>query len=115
MSLQLYMDVHVRRAVSRGLRLRGVDVLTAQEDSAERLADPALLARATQLGRVLVSQDADLLEEAARRQQTGEHFAGVIYGHQQQVTVGQMVRDLEIYAKVYDPADMVDQVKYLPL
>ena len=32
MSVRLYMDVHVRRAVTAGLRLRGVDVLTAQED-----------------------------------------------------------------------------------
>ena len=28
----LYMDVHVRRAVSTALRLRSIDVLTAQED-----------------------------------------------------------------------------------
>jgi hypothetical protein len=29
MSVALYMDVHVRMAVTTGLRLRGVDVLTA--------------------------------------------------------------------------------------
>jgi len=34
MAVGLYMDVHVRRAVTVGLRLRGVDVLTAQEDGA---------------------------------------------------------------------------------
>jgi hypothetical protein len=29
MSVAFYMDVHVRRAVTNGLRPRGVDVLTA--------------------------------------------------------------------------------------
>ena len=53
MSVRLYMDVHVRRAVTAGLRLRGVDVLTAQEDGNRELLDPELLDRATELGRVL--------------------------------------------------------------
>ena len=35
MSIKLYMDVHVRRAVTRGLRLRDVDVITAQEDGTD--------------------------------------------------------------------------------
>jgi hypothetical protein len=39
--LRLYMDVHVPIAVTYGLRLRGVDVLTAQEDGAAELPDPA--------------------------------------------------------------------------
>ena len=53
MSVHLYMDVHVRRAVTAGLRLRGVDVLRAQEDGTGGLPDLALLNRATELGRIL--------------------------------------------------------------
>lgn len=45
MSIRLYMDVHVRRAVTNGLRLRGVDVLTAQEDDAAEMDDRQLLDR----------------------------------------------------------------------
>ncbi len=81
MSVALYMDVQVHDAITAGLRPRGVDVLTAQEDGARRLPDPALLDRATALGRVLFSQDDDLLSEAARRQRSREFFAGVIYTH----------------------------------
>lgn len=62
--MRLYMDVHVPYAVTTGLRLRGVDVLTAQEDGASELDDPALLDRATELGRVLYTQDDDLLRES---------------------------------------------------
>jgi predicted nuclease of predicted toxin-antitoxin system len=44
--------------------MRGVDVLTAQEDGAATLPDSDLLNRATDLGRVLFTQDEDLLNEA---------------------------------------------------
>jgi Domain of unknown function (DUF5615) len=83
------MDVHVPNAITVGLRLRRVDVLTAQEDGAGRPSDAQLLARATALGRVLFSQDEDLLREAAQRQQQGVSFAGVICAHQLKVTIGQ--------------------------
>jgi hypothetical protein len=53
MSIKLYMDVHIRRAVTTGLRLHGVDVLTAQEDGAGEFEDPRLLDRAAALGRIL--------------------------------------------------------------
>jgi predicted nuclease of predicted toxin-antitoxin system len=114
-SVRLYMDVHVPEAITVGLRLRGADVLTAQEDGARRLADALLLDRATALGRVLVSQDRDLLREAAQRQQRSVTFAGVIYAHQLRVTIGQCVRDLELVAHAGTPEDFANRVEYLPL
>ena len=92
------MDMHIRRAVTSALRLRSVDVLTAQEDGAAELDDDLLLQRATDLGRVLVSQDEDLLREGARRLRDGTRFSGIVYAHQLRVTVGQMVEDLELIA-----------------
>lgn len=115
MSVALYMDVNVRRAVTEGLRLRGVTVLTAQEDGAGELPDEALLDRVTARGAVLFTQDDDLLREAAQRQQRGEAFAGVIYTHQLKVTVGQCIRDLEILALAGEPEDFANRVDYLPL
>ena len=115
MSLKLYMDVQVRRAITTGLGLRGVDVLTAQEDGTRRLPDSDLLDRATTLGRVLFTHDDDLLREAAQRQQSGKTFVGVIYAHQLGVTIGQCVRDLEFLAQVNEPEDFMNRVEYLPL
>lgn len=115
MSLLLYMDAHVPAAVIDGLRRRGIDCLTAQEDNAEQLDDTDLLTRATAAGRALFTQDKDFLIEAARRQQAGEHFAGIIFSPQLNTSIGQMVKDLEVVAQVYDPSDMVDCVEYLPL
>lgn len=115
MSIRLYMDVHVRRAVTVGLRLRGVDVLTAQEDGTGEVDDSFLLDRATELGRILFTQDDDLLREAAWRQETGEGFAGVIYGHQLNVAVGQCIEDLELIAQATEPEEWTNRVAYLPL
>jgi predicted nuclease of predicted toxin-antitoxin system len=72
MSLSLYMDHHIASAITQGLRARGVDILTAYEDGAARMLDAELLDRAGQLGRVLFTQDQDLLSEVAQRQQTGQ-------------------------------------------
>ena len=115
MSVRLYFDVHVRRAITVALRIRGVDVLTAQEDVADRFDDASLLNRAGVLGRVLFSHDDDLLREATRRQSTGEAFAGVIDAHQLNVTIGQCIDDLELIAKVSDPEEWTSRLTYLPL
>ena len=92
------MDVHVPAAVTRGLLLRHVDVLTSQLDGTTELTDSDLLDRAAALNRVLVSQDEDLLAEAARRQRNGIGFGGVFYAHQLGITVGQFINDLEVLA-----------------
>lgn len=74
-----------------------------------------MLDRATILGRVVFTQDEDFLREAHRRQAAGEDFAGVVYAHQLNVTIGQCVADLDLIAKAYEPEDMANRVEYLPL
>ena len=115
MSVGLYMNVHIRRQITEGLRQREVDVLTAQEDGATRLSDSELLDRATELRRVLVTEDRDLLREAARRQKTHERFARVIYVPQNRLPIGQCIEELELLAKVGEPEDFANQVIFLPL
>lgn len=109
------MDHHVPRAITNGLRLRGVDVLTAHEDGAAELSDPTILDRAAELERVLFTQDDDLLAEATQRQRREQPFRGVIYAHQLRTSIGACVRDLELVARVGEPADMVGQTLFLPL
>ena len=115
MSVSLYFDHHVPRSIAAGLRLRQIDVLTAAEDGAAQFEDPALLDRATALGRVLFSQDDDLLVEATRRQIEGIPFGGVIYARQLHVSIGACIRDLELIAKATISADLHNRVLFLPL
>jgi predicted nuclease of predicted toxin-antitoxin system len=113
MSLGLYMDVHVPRSITRGLRRRGVDVLTAQEDGKERASDPQLLNRARELGRIMFSQDEDLIVEAVRCQRASESFATVIFARQLDLSLGRCISDLEALANAALPEDAQGQIIFV--
>ena len=115
MAIALYMNQHVPRAITVGLRLRGVDVITAYEDGASDMDDPELLDRAGELERVLFTQDDDFLVEATKRQREDIPFRGVIYAHQLRVSIGTCIHDLEIIAKAGEPEDLINRVQFLPL
>lgn len=115
MSLGFYMDENVPRQITAGLRLRGIDVVTVQEEQRRGQSDPEVLARATELKRVLFSQDDDLLALAKKRQQSGTFFPGIVYVRPQTISVGDCVRDLELIAKVSTAEDCQNRVQYLPL
>ena len=85
------MDVHVPAGITRALRRRGVDVLTAQEDATARFLDPELLDRAAEHGRIVFTRDTDFLAEGVRRQRAGFSFATIVYAHQQDVSIGRCV------------------------
>jgi hypothetical protein len=54
MALPVYMDVHVPAAITAGLRRRGLEVVTAQEDGRDTCSDEQLLSRAVELGCVFL-------------------------------------------------------------
>lgn len=71
MAADLYMDVHVQSAITQGLCLRRVDVVTAQDDESIEWSDDDFLAKATRL-------------QAEQRP-----CASVVYAHQQGASIGQ--------------------------
>ena len=115
MSLAFYLDENIPRVIAVGLRLRGVDVLTTQEDNRRRTDDALLLDRAGALGRVMVSFDADMLTIGTRRQHENIPFPGVIYAHPHRISVGDLLRDLELVAEAAEPVDIINRILYLPL
>ena len=115
MSIALYMDENVAKSITEGLRRRDVDVLTVREDGLSGEPDPTVFDRATELQRVLFTQDDDFLAEGNRRQVEGVSFSGVIYAHQRNVSIGKCVQDLEIIAKACSAEEFADRVTYLPL
>ncbi|RJP23330.1 MAG: hypothetical protein C4527_20485 [Candidatus Omnitrophota bacterium] len=115
MAVAFYMDHNVPHAISAGLRVRGVDVLTAYEDHSSDLDDPSLLERAGILKRVLFTQDDDFLVETVHRQRSGINFVGIVYAHQLRVSIGRCIQDLEIIAKASELDDMLNEIIFLPL
>ena len=106
--LKFYLDEHVPRAVAEGLRRRGIDVLRAQEAGMLEAADEEHLALALREGRVVVTQDADLL----RLHAAGRAHAGIVYAPQG-TPIGAIIRGLMLIHDVLGPEDMVNHVEFL--
>ncbi|MCI0358522.1 MAG: DUF5615 family PIN-like protein [Planctomycetaceae bacterium] len=115
MSLPLYLDHHIHSAIRDGLRARGIDVLTTVEDGSTTWDDELILQRATQLGRIVYTQDVDFLRIAHEWADAGREFAGAVYGHQLQITIGQAISDVELIAAIMTADEMRNRVEYLPL
>lgn len=107
-NIRLYTDEHVSRALIRGLRERGVDVLSVPEADMIEAPDEAHLALALREGRVLFTQDADFLRLAA----AGVPHAGIIYA-KQQTSLGTIIRGLMLIHQVLSSEEMSGRVEYL--
>jgi len=60
--IKFYMDEHVHLAITEGLRLRGIDVLTAQDADMRGASSEAHLQLAFELDRVIFTNDDDFLK-----------------------------------------------------
>ena len=106
--LKFYMDEHVPKAVTEGLRRRGVDVITVQELGLQAAEDVRHLERAAQDGRVVVTQDTDFL----RLHASGLLHQGIAYVHQH-TPMSHILRSLMLLHDVLSSDDMVRHVEFL--
>jgi hypothetical protein len=109
------MDHNVIRSITTGCRARGLDVLTALEDSFGERPDEDVLARATELGRIVFTHDTDFIQITGAWLMTGRAFSGVAYGHQHFVSIAKAIQDLELICRVLSAADATNQLLRLPL
>jgi hypothetical protein len=102
------MDEHVPKAVTEGLRRRGVDVVTVQELGLQAADDKRHLERAAAEGRVVFTQDADFL----RLHAVGVFHRGIVYASQQ-TPVPHILRSLMLIHDVLTSDDMIRHVEFL--
>lgn len=115
MAIAFYFDEHIPGAITDAMRARRIDVVTAQEDDFRGVRDEGLLARSTELGRVLFSHDDDFLTIGNRWLREGRAFAGIVYVHQNRLTYGERIADLAQIATRYSPNEMINRIIFLPL
>ncbi|MBZ0170568.1 hypothetical protein MELA_00041 [Candidatus Methylomirabilis lanthanidiphila] len=106
--IKFYADEHVAKAVVRGLRQRGVDVLTASEARMLGASDANHLKRARSEGRVILTQDDDFL----RLHAAGVDHSGIVYAPQQ-TPVTDIIRGLMVIHQVLDADEMHGQIEFL--
>ena len=76
--LSSFADEPVKAAIVEGLRLRDMDVVTAQERDQRQVDDEALLAVATGEGRLLLTNDTDFLRIHSRWLSDPRDHAGIV-------------------------------------
>jgi len=72
--IKFYLDEHVPKAVAKGLKRRGVDVLTVVEAGLRGASDEKHLVKAKSEKRVIFTQDDDFL----RLQAAGNDHFGIV-------------------------------------
>ena len=70
---------------------------------------------AVELGRVLFSQDQDLLRIAHQWQSQQEPLPGVVFARQKGMSIGQCIEDLALITECGRPEELANQVFFLPL
>ena len=107
-AVRFYTDEHISRAVIKGLRQRGVDVLSVQDTKLYGASDRDHLARATSEKRIIVTHDADFL----RLNRTNHDHFGIAYAHRF-TSVGDMIRGLMLIHLVMTRDEMQGRVEYI--
>jgi hypothetical protein len=108
-TIRFHLDEHVAHAVANGLQRLGIDVTSTTNAGLLGASDADQIAYALAQGRVIFTEDDDLLAMAA----AGVMHAGLSYCHQDTRSLGHIVRSLELICEVYEPDEMRNRVEFI--
>jgi predicted nuclease of predicted toxin-antitoxin system len=108
-SLSLYIDENLSPEIANQLGLRGIDAISVRDLDLLGDSDVNHLTQAIVMGRTLVTSDADFLILAA----TGIDHPGIIFGAQEDHSIGDWVKGLELICFVYNAEDMKNRVEFM--
>ncbi len=108
-AIRFYLDENMPVAVATQLRQREIEAVTVRDLGLLGDSDVNHLTRATEMGCVLCTHDADYVELAS----SGVEHAGIIFGQHDKHGIGEWVKALMLYHAVYTAEDMKNRVEYL--
>ena len=95
-------------AVAKGLRRRGIDVLTVPEARTTGDEDPDQLALANKLGRIFFTHDSDHLGLAA----AGQTHSGIVFASRQ-MPAGDNIRALILVHQLLTAEELVGKIEFI--
>lgn len=108
--IRIYADENVNIAIVEGLKRRGVEVWSAIDKGKLGLSDEEQLRYALEENAVIFTHDDDFLGMAA---ESGiEHF-GIIYVHQQHLSIGECIRRLKAIVETMSPEEIHNRILFL--
>jgi len=90
------------------LKRRGVEAFSAKDIGKLGLTDEEQIKVATKKQAVIFTHDVDFLRIAIRKQ-----HPGIIYVHQQKLTIGECIRRLKAIAETKSPEEMRNRIIFL--
>lgn len=115
MLMRLYIDEDAMdHALVRGLRARGVDVVTVEEAETSGDDDRSQLIYATQQGRVLYTRNLkDFCQLHAEYMAEGQQHPGIVVIYRQRYSVGEQIRRLMTLIQNRSAEDMENVLHFL--
>jgi hypothetical protein len=107
--LSFYLDENLPVAIASQLVSRGIDVVTVRDLNLLGASDESHLQRATEMGRILCTNDSDYVQLATE----GIEHAGIVFGQQDVHYIGEWVKYLELMHAIYTPDEMKNRVEFL--
>ena len=110
MQPKFYADENVPLAVSKALKKRGIDVLTAQESEMLQKEDNAQLSFALSEKRAIITHDSDFLKLAAKEK---SNHNGILF-FTKHVSIGQAIEEIEQVHLAYNAEELCRIILFLP-
>lgn len=111
--LKAYADEHVPLAITRGLRIRGMDVTSVTELGRQGTDDDVLLEQATNEKRLMQTCDADFLRRVSVLYTENREFAPIVFWPQQERSIGRVIRAVIKLATTIAYDDAVSRVFFV--
>jgi len=108
--LSFYLDESLPTEIASQLKRLNISVVTVRDLNTLGDSDSSHLQRASAMGLVLCSNDADFLELAFDEQ---ARHCGVVVGRPALHTIGDWVHWMVLMHDVYTPEDMVNRVEFV--
>ncbi len=108
--IRIYTDENVNVAIVEGLKRRGVVVWSALDTGKLGLSDEEQLKYAIKEKAVIFTHDDDFLSLVAESEI--EH-CGIIYVHQQHLSIGECIRRLKAIVETMPPAEVHNRILFL--
>ncbi|MGB8217967.1 MAG: DUF5615 family PIN-like protein [Candidatus Methanoperedens sp.] len=108
--IRIYADENVNVAIVEGLKRRGVEVWSAIDKGNLGLSDEEQLSYALEEKATIFTHDDDFLSMA---EESGIEHCGIIYVHQQRLSVGECIRRLKAIVETMSPEDLHNRIIFL--
>lgn len=113
MPLKIYANESVHSAISMGLKQRGIEAWSSRDAGNLGLSDEEQLEYARREKAVIFTHDDDFLRLAHEWAQQGREHCGIIYVHEQKLSIGHCIRRLVYVALLLKPHEIQNRIEFL--